>query len=177
MSGYPGSTAARLAAVATTCMVLIWGRTVISTGAREASRSKSLRLGNGQRHMGRAAHIFRAKPDGSGLEVVITGGMNNPVGLAFNEAGERFLSGTFFDLSKPGRRDGILHAVYGGIVRQEKRSCSGAASPHRGFAAYPGTDGTVGSLRHPDAPERRPGRQGGICFARISTCAEYRGTG
>jgi putative heme-binding domain-containing protein len=46
--------------------------------------------------------------------MVITGGMNNPVGLAFSETGERFLSGTFFDLSKPGRRDGILHAVYGG---------------------------------------------------------------
>ena len=70
-------------------------------------QEQSLRLGNGQRHMGRAAHIFRAKPDGSGLEVVITGGMNNPVGIAFSESGERFLSGTFFDLSKPGRRDGI----------------------------------------------------------------------
>ena len=41
--------------------------------------------------------------------------MNNPVGLAFAETGERFLSGTFFDLSKPGRRDGVLQAVYGGM--------------------------------------------------------------
>ena len=49
------------------------------------------------------------------LDVVITGGMDNPVGLAFSESGERFVSGTFFDLSKPGRRDGILHAVYGGM--------------------------------------------------------------
>ena len=32
---------------------------------------------------------------------LITGGMNNPVGLAFSETGERFLSGTFFDLSQP----------------------------------------------------------------------------
>ena len=71
-------------------------------------------LGNGKTFKSRAAHIYRARPDGSQLEVVITGGMNNPVGLAFSEAGERFLSGTFFDLSKPGRRDGILHAVYGG---------------------------------------------------------------
>jgi putative membrane-bound dehydrogenase-like protein len=76
---------------------------------------QSLVLGGGERHSGRAAHIFRAKPDGSEMEVVITGGMNNPVGLAFSESGERFLSGTFFDLSKPGRRDGILHAVYGGM--------------------------------------------------------------
>jgi putative membrane-bound dehydrogenase-like protein len=71
-------------------------------------------LGNGKTFKSSAAHIYRARPDGTQLEVVITGGMNNPVGLAFSEAGERFLSGTFLDLSKPGRRDGILHAVYGG---------------------------------------------------------------
>ena len=71
-------------------------------------------LSNGKTLHSRAAHIYRAKPDGSQLEMVITGGMNNPVGLAFSQAGERFLSGTFFDLSQPGRRDGILHAIYGG---------------------------------------------------------------
>lgn len=92
---------------------------------------QSLRLGNGHRHQGRAAHIFRAKPDGSEMEVVITGGMNNPVGLAFSETGERFLSGTFFDLSKPGRRDGILHAVYGGIYGRENPRVL-AEHPHTG---------------------------------------------
>lgn len=71
-------------------------------------------LSNGRTLKSSAAHIYRARPDGSQLEMVITGGMNNPVGLAFSETGERFLSGTFFDLSEPGRRDGILHAVYGG---------------------------------------------------------------
>lgn len=71
-------------------------------------------LSNGRMLKSSAAHIYRARPDGSQLEMVITGGMNNPVGLAFSETGERFLSGTFFDLSQPGRRDGILHAVYGG---------------------------------------------------------------
>ncbi|MFT4547359.1 MAG: putative membrane-bound dehydrogenase-like protein [Verrucomicrobiales bacterium] len=72
-------------------------------------------LGNGKTFNTSAAHLFRSKPDGSDLDVVITGGMDNPVGLAFSESGERFVSGTFFDLSKPGRRDGILHAVYGGM--------------------------------------------------------------
>jgi len=71
-------------------------------------------LTNGRTVSSRAAHIYRARPDGSQLERLITGGMNNPVGLAFAETGERFLSGTFFDLSQPGRRDGILHVVYGG---------------------------------------------------------------
>ena len=72
-------------------------------------------LGNGKTFNTSAAHLFRSKPDGSDLDVVITGGMDNPVGLAFSKSGERFVSGTFFDLSKPGRRDGILHAVYGGM--------------------------------------------------------------
>ncbi|QDT35882.1 PVC-type heme-binding CxxCH protein [Stratiformator vulcanicus] len=76
-------------------------------------------LDGGKTLNSRAAHIYRARPDGSQLEVVITGGMNNPVGLAFGETGERFLSGTFFDLSEPGRRDGILHAVYGGTYGKE----------------------------------------------------------
>jgi N,N-dimethylformamidase len=84
-------------------------------------------LGNGRNFKSSAAHIYRAKPDGSQLEVVVTGGMNNPVGLTFSESGERFLSGTFFDLSKPGRRDGILHAVYGGTYgRRNDR----VLSPH-----------------------------------------------
>ena len=84
-------------------------------------------LANGKTFKSSAAHIYRARPDGSQLEVVITGGMNNPVGLAFSESGERFLSGTFFDLSKPGRRDGILHAVYGGTYgRRNDR----VLSPH-----------------------------------------------
>ena len=78
---------------------------------------QSFLLGNGKLHQSRAPHMFRARPDGSELEVVMTGGMNNPVGVAFSETGERFLSGTFFVHPKthPGQRDGILHAVYGGM--------------------------------------------------------------
>ena len=72
-------------------------------------------LGSGEVFESSAAHLFRSRPDGSDMDVLITGGMDNPVGLAFSESGERFISGTFFDLSKPGRRDGILHAVYRGM--------------------------------------------------------------
>ena len=73
--------------------------------------------------------LYIVTPDkaDSQLEVVITGGMNNPVGLAFSASGERFLSGTFFDLSKPGRRDGILHAVYGGMYGRKNGR---VLSPH-----------------------------------------------
>jgi putative membrane-bound dehydrogenase-like protein len=63
----------------------------------------------------RAAHIFRTRPDGSGLEAVLTGGMDNPVGVAFTEGGERILCGTFFVTHEPGHRDGLIHAVYGGV--------------------------------------------------------------
>ena len=102
-------------------------------------------LTNGRTRTSRAAHIYRALPDGSQLERVITGGMNNPVGLAFSTTGERFLSGTFFDLSAPGRRDGVLHAVYGGVY--------GRKNP-RVLAPHPATGDLLPVLSHlgPAAP-------------------------
>jgi putative membrane-bound dehydrogenase-like protein len=63
----------------------------------------------------RAAHIFRAPPDHSYLEPVLTGGMDNPVGVAFTAEGERILCGTFFITHEPGKRDGMIHAIYGGV--------------------------------------------------------------
>jgi hypothetical protein len=55
------------------------------------------------------------RPDGSELDVVMTGGMDNPVDIAFSAAGEMFVSGTFFVQPAGGKRDGILHAVHGGV--------------------------------------------------------------
>ena len=63
----------------------------------------------------RAAHIFRSRPDGSGLEPVMTGGMDNPVGVAFTPGGERIFTTTFFQHPAAGRRDGLIHAIYGGV--------------------------------------------------------------
>lgn len=63
----------------------------------------------------RAAHIFRARPDGTQIEPVLTGGMNNPVGVTFTRTGERILSGTFFWTPAAGERDGLIHAIYGGV--------------------------------------------------------------
>ncbi|MCC6231896.1 MAG: c-type cytochrome [Verrucomicrobiales bacterium] len=63
----------------------------------------------------RCAHIFRARPDGSHMEVVMSGGMDNPVEVAFLPDGEPIVISTFIDLSQPGRRDGLAHAVYGGV--------------------------------------------------------------
>jgi len=63
----------------------------------------------------RAAHIFRCRPDGSGLEPVMTGGMDNPVEVAFSPSGERFFTTTFLQHPGGGKRDGIIHAIYGGV--------------------------------------------------------------
>ena len=63
----------------------------------------------------RAAHIFRTRPDGSGFEPVMTGGMDNPVGVAFTPTGERIFSTTFLQDPAGGKRDSLIHAIYGGV--------------------------------------------------------------
>jgi putative membrane-bound dehydrogenase-like protein len=67
----------------------------------------------------RAAHVFRARPDGSGIEPVLTGGMDNPVAVVFTPGGERIITTTFFQHPGGGRRDGLIHAVYGGIYGKD----------------------------------------------------------
>lgn len=67
----------------------------------------------------RASHIFRCRPDGSGIEAVMTGGMDNPVDLAFLANGERVVSNTFIVHPGGGQRDGLIHAVYGGIYGKD----------------------------------------------------------
>jgi putative membrane-bound dehydrogenase-like protein len=62
-----------------------------------------------------AAHIFRARPDGTGLEPVMTGGMDNPVDVVFTPGGERIFSTTFLQHPADGKRDGLIHAIYGGV--------------------------------------------------------------
>ena len=41
--------------------------------------------------------------------------MDNPVGLEWTPEGEMILAGTFFQDPAEGRRDGLIHAVYGGV--------------------------------------------------------------
>jgi putative membrane-bound dehydrogenase-like protein len=67
----------------------------------------------------RAAHIFRARPDGSGVEPVMTGGMDNPVDVVFTPGGERIFTTTFLQHPGGGRRDGLIHAVYGGLYGKD----------------------------------------------------------
>src|SRR5688572_9113265 len=63
----------------------------------------------------RAAHIFRRRPEGGIVEAVMTGGMDNPVDVTFTPEGERIFTTTFFQNPGGGQRDGLVHAIYGGV--------------------------------------------------------------
>ena len=67
----------------------------------------------------RAAHIFRRRPQGGPVEAVMTGGMDNPVDVDFTPEGERILSATFLEHPQLGRRDALVHAIYGGVYGKE----------------------------------------------------------
>ncbi len=87
-----------------------------------AFAEQSYTLPTGKPFVTRASHIFRAKTDGTGIEPVLTGGMDNPVNVAFLANGERFLSCTFFQFPEAGRRDGLIHAIYGGVYGKKHDS-------------------------------------------------------
>jgi putative membrane-bound dehydrogenase-like protein len=76
-------------------------------------------LPDGKEWSTRASHVFRCRPDGTGIEPVMTGGMDNPVDLAFLPNGERVVSNTFIVNPGGGKRDGLIHAVYGGIYGKD----------------------------------------------------------
>jgi putative membrane-bound dehydrogenase-like protein len=82
----------------------------------------------GKKFQTRAAHIFRARPDGSRIEPLITGGMDNPVDCAFLPGGEMFFTSTFIQYPAAGKRDGLLHGVRGGLYGKEHLD---VLNPHR----------------------------------------------
>ena len=51
----------------------------------------------------------------------MTGGMDNPVEVAFTPGGERIFTTTFFAAPGGGRRDGLIHAIYGGVYGKVAR--------------------------------------------------------
>ncbi|MCA9076528.1 MAG: HEAT repeat domain-containing protein [Planctomycetaceae bacterium] len=67
----------------------------------------------------RASHIFRRRPEGGPIEPVMTGGMDNPVEVVFTPGGERIFSTTFLVHPQAGQRDGLIHAIYGGVYGKE----------------------------------------------------------
>jgi putative membrane-bound dehydrogenase-like protein len=83
------------------------------------------KLGDGRDFVSSASHLYRMRPDGTGFEAVITAGMDNPVDVVFTPSGERLLCGTFLQNPANGKRDGIFHAVHGGVWGKEHRSLKG----------------------------------------------------
>lgn len=63
---------------------------------------------------GKAAGIFRCKPDGSELEEICGGGMDNPVAIAFTPEGEALATCNIFQ-SQPRRVDVLFYAIDGGV--------------------------------------------------------------
>ena len=93
----------------------------------------------------KAAHIFRRKADGTGfVESVMAGGMDNPVDVAFMPTGERIFSTTFLQHPGGGLRDGLIHAIYGGVYGKN----------HGVINSHPRTGDLMPSLVHmgPAAP-------------------------
>lgn len=69
----------------------------------------------GVRLKGETSRVWRVRPDGSGLEWVSAGGMNNPVELTFTEAGEPIGTMTYFTNPKAGQRDALIYWTEGGV--------------------------------------------------------------
>ncbi|HUF61638.1 MAG TPA: PVC-type heme-binding CxxCH protein [Verrucomicrobiales bacterium] len=92
----------------------------------------------------RASHVFRARPDASAIEPVFTSGMDNPVGLAWTPEGDLIVAGTFLQHPGGGKRDGLIHAVYGGVWGKD----------HEVLAGHPRTGPLLPAMTHlgPSAP-------------------------
>jgi putative heme-binding domain-containing protein len=63
---------------------------------------------------GQASRIYRSKTDGSEVEVVCGGGMDNPVMMTFTAEGEPLASSTLL-AGYPARKDGIIYCIDGGV--------------------------------------------------------------
>ncbi|MCO5240366.1 MAG: HEAT repeat domain-containing protein [Chitinophagaceae bacterium] len=69
----------------------------------------------GKRLKGETARIWRVRTDGTGLEWIAAGGMNNPVELTFTVAGEVIGTETYFTDPKAGERDALVYWTEGGV--------------------------------------------------------------
>lgn len=69
----------------------------------------------GKRMKGETARMWRMRPDGSDLEWVSAGGMNNPVELTFTAAGEAIGTETYFTDPQGGERDALVYWIEGGV--------------------------------------------------------------
>ncbi|MCF2491602.1 PVC-type heme-binding CxxCH protein [Dyadobacter sp. CY347] len=76
----------------------------------------------GKRLKGETSRIWRVRPDGTQLEWVSAGGMNNPVELTFTEASEPIGTETYFTDPKAGQRDALVYWTEGGIYPKPNKN-------------------------------------------------------
>ncbi|HEX6891520.1 MAG TPA: PVC-type heme-binding CxxCH protein [Chryseolinea sp.] len=86
----------------------------------------------GVRMKGETARVWRVRPDGSNLEWISAGGMNNPVGLTFTTASEVLGVQTYFTDPKAGQRDALMYWTEGGIYPKPNSNITRDALPLTG---------------------------------------------
>ena len=74
----------------------------------------TIRRPDGTTLQGKAARIFRCRPDGRDVEVVCGGGMDNPVEIAFTAAGEALATVDIL-VNRPRRNDAIIFCLEGAV--------------------------------------------------------------
>ena len=86
----------------------------------------------GEHLKGETARVWRVKPDGSGLQWISAGGMNNPIGLTFTAASEVLGTQTYFTNPKAGQRDALMYWTEGGIYPKPNNNITRDALPLTG---------------------------------------------
>jgi len=76
----------------------------------------------GEHLQGKTARVWRVRPDGSDLQWVSAGGMNNPIGLTFTSASEPIGTQTYFTDPKAGQRDALMYWTEGGIYPKPNKN-------------------------------------------------------
>jgi putative membrane-bound dehydrogenase-like protein len=109
----------------------------------------------------KAAHIFRRRPGDALVEPVMTGGMDNPVDVAFTTTGDRLFTATFLEHPQGGRRDALIHAVYGGVYGKVHGVIDGHARTGEllGPVCHLGAAAPSGLTRATGAGFAEPGRE------------------
>jgi putative membrane-bound dehydrogenase-like protein len=102
-----------------------WGHDGWIYWCKGAFAQQTHALVNGGQLQTSAAHIFRRRISGGPLEPVMTGGMDNPNGFAMLPNGERFFTSTFLHHPGGGKRDGLVHALYGGLYGKSHQVLDG----------------------------------------------------
>jgi len=86
----------------------------------------------GEHLKGETARVWRLRPDGSNLQWISAGGMNNPVGLTFTTASEVLGTQTYFTDPKAGQRDALMYWTEGGIYPKPNSNITRDALPLTG---------------------------------------------